>query len=119
MRGTHRPKRRYTAAGRSIATPSREDDKKPQQEAPQRVPKSYAARWHRRSPPGSCAPPPRGTRVRTPFVYPDGGVVDVFVLAQDGEVCVTDLGEARWAGWTRSDSEGRPHGEGHTRQRRL
>ena len=33
-------------------------------------------------------------RVRTPLVYPDGGVVDVFVLEHDGEVGVTDLGEA-------------------------
>ena len=42
-----------------------------------------------------CSPAPQGgTRVRTPLLYPDGGVVDVFMLEHDGEVCVTDLCEA-------------------------
>ena len=42
-----------------------------------------------------CSPAPQGrVRVRTPLVYPDGGVVDVFVLEHGGEFGVTDLGEA-------------------------
>jgi len=44
---------------------------------------------------------PKGAliRVRTPFWYPDGGVVDVFVK-QHGDTCtLTDLGEA--LGWLR------------------
>ena len=50
-----------------------------------------------------CSPAPQGgIRVRTPLVYPDGGVVDVFVLEHDGEVSVTDLGEA--LGWVRMQS---------------
>ena len=39
------------------------------------------------------AAPHGGVRVRTPLVYADGDVVDVFVLDLDGEVGVTDLGE--------------------------
>lgn len=44
---------------------------------------------------------PRGDlqRVRTPFWYPDGGVVDVFVKVNQDTVTVTDLGEA--LGWLR------------------
>ena len=50
-----------------------------------------------------CSPAPQGgIRVRTPLVYPDGGVVDVFVLEHDGGVSVTDLGEA--LGWVRMQS---------------
>ena len=42
-----------------------------------------------------CAPAPQaGVRVRTPLVYPDGGVVDVFVLEQGKQVTITDFGEA-------------------------
>src|SRR4030081_2258385 len=37
------------------------------------------------------------TRVRTPFLYPDGDVIDVFVSEEDGVFTVTDLGETlRW-----------------------
>ena len=41
----------------------------------------------------------RGRRghVRTPMLYPDGGVVDVFVLPQAGGYAVTDFGDA--LGW--------------------
>jgi hypothetical protein len=50
-----------------------------------------------------CSPAPRqGIRVRTPFLYPDGGVIDVFVLERDGYVEVTDFGEA--LGWLRMQS---------------
>lgn len=47
---------------------------------------------------------PRGelTRVRTPFWYPDGGVVDVFVKEHDGSFTLTDLGES--LGWLRMQS---------------
>jgi len=37
--------------------------------------------------------------VRTPFFYPDGGVVDVFVVEREGHLDVSDFGEAR--GWLR------------------
>ena len=47
-----------------------------------------------------CAPAPRdGVRVRTPMLYPDGGVVDVFVLEQDGTYVLTDFGDT--LGWLR------------------
>lgn len=50
-----------------------------------------------------CSPAPReGVRVRTPFLYPDGGVIDVFVLPRDGRFEVTDYGEA--IGWLRMQS---------------
>ncbi len=45
-----------------------------------------------------CSPAPQeGVRVRTPMLYPDGGVVDVFVLECDGGYIVTDYGDA--LGW--------------------
>lgn len=36
-------------------------------------------------------------RVRTPLLYPDGGLIDVFVYEQAGQLAVTDYGEA--IGW--------------------
>ena len=45
-----------------------------------------------------CAPAPReGVRVRTPMMYPDGGIVDVFVLQREDTYIVTDFGDA--LGW--------------------
>ena len=45
-----------------------------------------------------CSPAPQeGVRVRTPMLYPDGGVVDVFVLERNGRYIVTDFGDA--LGW--------------------
>lgn len=45
-----------------------------------------------------CSPAPQeGVRVRTPMLYPDGGVVDVFVLEKNGRYVVTDFGDA--LGW--------------------
>lgn len=45
-----------------------------------------------------CSPAPReGVRVRTPLLYPDGGVVDVFVLERGDGYTVTDFGDA--LGW--------------------
>ncbi len=45
-----------------------------------------------------CSPAPKeGVRVRTPLLYPDGGVVDVFVLEQANRYTVTDFGDA--LGW--------------------
>ena len=41
-------------------------------------------------------------RVRTPFWYPDGDVIDVFVREEGGTFTVTDLGEA--LGWLRLQS---------------
>ncbi len=45
-----------------------------------------------------CSPAPHeGVRVRTPLLYPDGGVVDVFVLERGSGYIVTDFGDA--LGW--------------------
>lgn len=41
-------------------------------------------------------------RVRTPFWYPDGGVVDVFIKEGPAGFTLTDLGEA--TGWLRTQS---------------
>ena len=50
-----------------------------------------------------CTPAPReGLRVRTPLMYPDGGMVDVFVLERSGRYSVTDFGET--LGWLRMQS---------------
>lgn len=47
-----------------------------------------------------CAPAGERTRVRTPFLYPDGGVVDLFVRPNaSGGGVVSDLGES--AAWLR------------------
>ena len=43
-----------------------------------------------------------GVQVRTPLLYPDGDVVDVFVLEQQGGYLVTDYGDG--LGWFRSQS---------------
>jgi len=62
-----------------------------------------------------CSSAPRqGIRVRTSFMYPDGGIIDVFVLERAGSVEVTDWGEA--LGWLRMQSSG-----GHltAKQKRL
>lgn len=45
----------------------------------------------------SCAEIRGRIRIRTPFLYPDGEVVDLFLLQDDGRVSVTDFGETtRW-----------------------
>ena len=45
-----------------------------------------------------CSPAPQeGVRVRTPMLFPDGGVVDVFVLERNDGYIVTDFGDA--LGW--------------------
>ena len=45
-----------------------------------------------------CSPAPQeGVWVRTPLLYPDGGVVDVFVLERGNGYTVTDFGDA--LGW--------------------
>jgi hypothetical protein len=45
-----------------------------------------------------CSPAPQdGVRVRTPLLYPDGGIVDVFVLERDSSFTITDFGDA--LGW--------------------
>ena len=50
-----------------------------------------------------CTPAPReGVRVRTPLMYPDGGMVDVFVVEQGEHCYVTDFGET--LGWLRMQS---------------
>lgn len=42
-----------------------------------------------------CTPAPReGVRVRTPMMYPDGGIVDVFILERADSYTLTDFGEA-------------------------
>ena len=53
-----------------------------------------------------CAPAAQeGVRVRTPLLYPDGGIVDVFVLERDEGYAVTDFGDA--LGWLRMQSASR------------
>lgn len=50
-----------------------------------------------------CSPAPKQSiRIRTPLTYPDGGIVDVFVVEHDGQRRVTDFGEA--LGWLRMQS---------------
>jgi hypothetical protein len=44
------------------------------------------------------------TRIRTPFWYPDGGVVDVFAKQSNGVTTLTDLGEG--LGWLRVQTMG-------------
>lgn len=67
------------------------------------------------SPLFECSPGAKeGVRVRTPFLYPDGGVIDVFVLSRDGRFEVTDFGEA--LGWLRMQSVG---GQLSPKQRRM
>ena len=46
--------------------------------------------------------PQEGVRVRTPLMYPDGGIVDVFVLKRGNSYIVTDFGDA--LGWLRMQS---------------
>ncbi len=54
----------------------------------------------------ACSPAPqKGVRVRTPMLYPDGGVVDVFVLEQGDSFTVTDFGDA--LGWLEIQSVSR------------
>ena len=46
----------------------------------------------------ACSPAPFGrVRVKTPMLYPDGGIVDVFVEKRGATWRLTDLGEA--LGW--------------------
>lgn len=47
-----------------------------------------------------CSPVPQeGVRVRTPMLYPDGSVVEVFVLERNDGCLVTDFGDALdWLG---------------------
>ena len=50
-----------------------------------------------------CTSAPHGSvRVRTPFMYPDGDIVDVFVEERGGESVVTDYGES--LGWLQMQS---------------
>ena len=45
-----------------------------------------------------CTEVSRGSvRVRTPLLYPDGGLIDVFVIERSGEYLVTDHGDS--LGW--------------------
>ena len=44
-----------------------------------------------------CSPHGEYQRIRTPYLYPDGEVIDVFCKPQDGLTLVSDLGETlRW-----------------------
>ncbi len=49
-----------------------------------------------------CKPHGEYVRVRTPFWYPDGGVVDVFLKLNDQDFTITDLGES--LGWLKLQS---------------
>ncbi|NCC51117.1 MAG: DUF1828 domain-containing protein [Spartobacteria bacterium] len=50
----------------------------------------------------SCSPHRDYVRIRTPFWYPDGGVIDVYATKRDGRFIVTDLGES--LGWLKQQS---------------
>ena len=53
----------------------------------------------------TCSPAPHeGVRVHTPLLYPDGGVVDVFVLERGNFYTVTDFGDALGWLWLQSIS---------------
>ena len=41
--------------------------------------------------------PQEGVLIHTPFMYPDGGIVDVFVIERNGQYIITDHGDA--LGW--------------------
>ena len=61
-----------------------------------------------------CSLAPQGAvRVRTPFLYPDGDIVDVFVEERDEDYLLTDYGEA--LGWLRAQSFGAKMTVGQTR----
>ena len=49
--------------------------------------------------------PVEGVRVRTPMMYPDGGIVDVYVLERSDGFTVTDFGDA--LGWLQLQSVSR------------
>ena len=49
--------------------------------------------------------PQEGVRVRTPLLYPDGGVIDVFVLERGSNYTITDFGDA--LGWLELQSVSR------------
>ena len=51
-----------------------------------------------------CSETPGGSvRVRTPLTYPDGTLIDLFLIAgEDGAVVVTDYGDT--IGWLRTQS---------------
>ena len=62
-----------------------------------------------------CSMTSRGyTRVRTPFYYPDGGIVDLFLVGTGGRQMITDFGEA--LGWLGSQS---PKGRRTPKQDKL
>lgn len=45
----------------------------------------------------TCSPMDGYTRIRTPFLYPDGDVIDVFFRGGEDVATVSDLGETlRW-----------------------
>lgn len=49
-----------------------------------------------------CEPHSQGVRVRTPFLYPDGDLIDLYVSKQNGRGRVDDLGES--IAWLRMQS---------------
>lgn len=53
-----------------------------------------------------CKPHKEFVRVRTPFLYPDDGVIDVFVKLHSDHFVVSDLGEdlGEALGWLRLQS---------------
>lgn len=45
----------------------------------------------------SCSPVDRYLRIQTPFLYPDGDVIDIFYQGDENTGTLTDLGETlRW-----------------------
>ncbi len=45
----------------------------------------------------TCSPMNQYTRIQTPFLYPDGDIIDLFYSEEEGIATLTDLGETmRW-----------------------
>lgn len=49
-----------------------------------------------------CSTVDQHVRIRTPFLYPDGDVIDVYLVEQNGKMALTDFGES--LRWLRSQS---------------
>lgn len=61
-----------------------------------------------------CLPVNGRTRIRTPYLYPDGDVIDVFLMEDDFPTTLTDFGDTLGWLWTQTVSSRRT-----SRQQRL
>lgn len=56
-----------------------------------------------------CAPVNGHTRIRTPYLYPDGDVIDVFLANDEFPTTLTDFGDTLGWLWTQTVSNRRTH----------